>query len=65
MFSLQNTLQNSDNSYLHKRKITDSDRCTFCKTEKETIKHLLGPLLGLHLHLKYVLEWQRGNGQGT
>ena len=29
------------NDYLYKRKINDSDRCTFCKTEKETIAHLL------------------------
>ena len=27
--------------HLYKRKVNDSDRCTFCKTEKEIIKHLL------------------------
>ena len=29
------------NDYLNKRKVTDSDRCTFCKSEQETISHLL------------------------
>ena len=29
------------NDYLYKRKVIDSNRCTSCKTEKETISHLL------------------------
>ena len=29
------------NDYLYKRKVTDSDGCTVCKTEKETMSHLL------------------------
>ena len=36
------------NDYLYKRKVIDSDRCTFCKTEKETKSQ--SPPLGLHLH---------------
>jgi len=29
------------NDYLYKRKVIDTDRCTCCKTEKETVRHLL------------------------
>ena len=35
------------NDYLYKRKVIDSDGCTFCKTEKGNNK---SPPLGLHLH---------------
>jgi len=45
------------NDYLYKRKVIDSDRCTFCKTEKETIYHLLSECIYTGTFCKYVLEW--------
>ena len=43
--------------YLYKRKVIDSDRCTFCKTEKETISHLLWDCTYSETFWKHVLEW--------
>ena len=45
------------NDYLYKRKVIDSDRCTFCKTEKETIRHLLSDCFYTETFWKYFLEW--------
>ncbi len=45
------------NDYLYKRKVIDSDRCTFCKTEKETISHLLWDCTYTETFWKHVLEW--------
>ena len=39
------------------KKVIDSDRCTFCKTEKETIYHLLSECIYTGTFCKYVLEW--------
>ena len=45
------------NDYLYKRKVIDSDRCTFCKTEKETISHLLWDCTYTETFWKHVSEW--------
>ena len=45
------------NDYLYKRKVIDSDRCTFCKIEKETISHLLWNCTYTETFWKHVLEW--------
>ena len=39
------------------RESFDSDRCTFCKTEKETISHLLWDCTYTETFWKHVLEW--------
>ena len=38
-------------------KVIDSDRCTFCKTGKETISHLLWDCTYTETFWKHVLEW--------
>ena len=40
-----------------KKKVVDSDRCTFCKTEKETMSHLLWDCTYTETFWKHVLEW--------
>ena len=40
-----------------KKKVIDSDRCTFCKTEKETISHFLWDWTYTETFWKRVLEW--------
>ena len=42
---------------LYKRKVIDSDRCMFCKTEKETISHLLWDCTYTETFWKHILEW--------
>ena len=42
------------NDYLYKRKVIDSDRCTFCETEKET---RLWDCTYTETFWKHVLEW--------
>ena len=49
------------NDYLYKRKVNDSDRCTFCKTEKETIRHLLWDCTYSETFWKRVLDWITNN----
>ena len=59
------------NDYLYKTKVIDSDRCTCCKTEKETISHLLWDCAypfgssfqngSQRIHLMYVLSVLRSN----
>ena len=44
------------NDYLYKRKVIDTDRCTFCKTEKETIRHLLWDCTYTETFWKHVSE---------
>ena len=43
------------NDYLYKRKVIDSDGCTFCKTEKATIS--LWDCTYTETFWKHVLEW--------
>ena len=45
------------NDYLYKRKVVHSDRCTFCKTEKEKIRHLFWDCTYTETFGKHVLEW--------
>ena len=49
------------NYYLYKRKVKDSDRCTFCKTEKETIRHLLWDCTYTETFRKRILDWITNN----
>ena len=42
---------------LYKRKVIDSDRSTFCKTEREIISHLLWDCTYTETFWKHVLEW--------
>ena len=49
------------NDYLYKRKINDSDRCTFCKIEKETIRHPLWDCTYTETYLKRILDWITNN----
>ena len=47
--------------HLYKRKVNDSDRCTFCKTEKETIRHLLWHCIYTEAFWMPVLDWITNN----
>ena len=49
------------NDYLYKRKVNDSDRCTLCKTEKETIRHLLWDCTYTETFWKRIFDWITNN----
>ena len=55
--SLKGVLTTNDKKIFYKRKLIDSNRCTFSKTEKETINHLLWDWTYTETFWKYVLEW--------
>ena len=45
------------NDYLYKRKVNNSDRCAFCKTERETIRHLLWDCTYTETFWRRILDW--------
>ena len=45
------------NDYLYKRKVINTDRCTFCQIEKETTRHLLWDCTYTEQFWKLVIEW--------
>ena len=49
------------NDYLYKRKVNDSNRCTFCKSEKETIRSLLWDCTYTEMFWKHMLDWITNN----
>ena len=49
------------NDYLYERKVNDSDRCTFCKTERETIRHLLWDCTYTETLWRRILDWITNN----
>ena len=49
------------NNYFCKTKVNNSDRCTFCKTEKERIRHPLWDCTYTETYWKRILDWITNN----
>ena len=49
------------NDYLYERKVNDSDRCSICKTERETIRHLLWDCTYTETLWRRILDWVINN----